>query len=82
MKLLDHPNMVKLYDCIELPPYQKCTVLVLEFIEGGELFDYIVAHRKLKEQEAAKYLRQIISGLSYLHSNMIVHRGDSSNMNC
>jgi serine/threonine protein kinase len=41
--------------------------LVLEYIEGGELFDYLVKRGKLEEAEAAKYFRQIIAGVSYCH---------------
>jgi serine/threonine-protein kinase HSL1 (negative regulator of Swe1 kinase) len=41
--------------------------LVLEYIEGGELFDYLVKKGKLEEKEAAKYFRQIIAGVSYCH---------------
>jgi serine/threonine protein kinase len=41
--------------------------LVLEYIEGGELFDYLVKKGKLEEEEAAKYFRQIIAGVSYCH---------------
>jgi serine/threonine-protein kinase HSL1 (negative regulator of Swe1 kinase) len=40
---------------------------VLEYIEGGELFDYLVKKGKLEEAEAAKYFRQIIAGVSYCH---------------
>ena len=41
--------------------------LVLEYIEGGELFDYLVKKGKLEEAEAAKYFRQIIAGVAYCH---------------
>ena len=41
---------------------------------GGELFDYIVKHQRLKEDEACKFLQQIISGIEYIHKLGIVHR--------
>jgi serine/threonine-protein kinase HSL1, negative regulator of Swe1 kinase len=41
--------------------------LVLEYISGGELFDYLVKKGRLQEPEAAKYFRQIIAGVSYCH---------------
>ena len=41
---------------------------------GGELFDYVVKHQRLKEDEACKFLQQIISGIEYLHELGIVHR--------
>jgi serine/threonine-protein kinase HSL1, negative regulator of Swe1 kinase len=40
---------------------------VLEYIEGGELFDYLVKKGKLEEAEAVKYFRQIIAGVAYCH---------------
>jgi len=41
---------------------------------GGELFDHILAHRYLKEKDAAKLFAQLISGVHYLHQKKIVHR--------
>ena len=73
MKLLEHPNIVKLYDVIE-DPKTGTYYLVLELAAGGELFDYIVARGKLKEREARKFFRQIISGVEYCHSNLVIHR--------
>ena len=48
--------------------------LVLEYIEGGELFHYIIDHGRLPEQEAVRIFRQMISGLSYCHRFNICHR--------
>lgn len=73
LKLLEHPNIVKLYDVIE-DPKTGTYYLVLELAAGGELFDYIVARGKLKEREARKFFRQIISGVEYCHSNLVIHR--------
>ena len=46
----------------------------MEYASGGELFDYIVANTRLKEEEACKYFQQIISGVEYIHQLNIVHR--------
>eukprot|EP01117_Protostelium_nocturnum_P008052 TRINITY_DN2866_c0_g1_i1.p1 TRINITY_DN2866_c0_g1~~TRINITY_DN2866_c0_g1_i1.p1 ORF type:complete len:501 (+),score=195.28 TRINITY_DN2866_c0_g1_i1:668-2170(+) len=73
MALLDHPNIVKLFEVIEMAD-KKTTCLVLEFIEGGELFDYIVANRRLREPEAIRFFRQIISAVEYCHANLVIHR--------
>jgi serine/threonine protein kinase len=48
MKLLDHPNIVKLYDLISHRD-DKQTFLVQEYISRGELFDYIVANGRIRE---------------------------------
>ena len=41
---------------------------------GGELFEYILAHRYLEEYEAKKFFAQLLSGINYLHKNHLVHR--------
>ncbi|KAK9736818.1 Adenylate sensor of SNF1-like protein kinase [Popillia japonica] len=46
----------------------------MEYVSGGELFDYIVKHGKLQEHEARRFFQQIISGVDYCHRHMIVHR--------
>ena len=46
----------------------------MEFVSGGELFDYIVQHQKVKEKEACSFLHQILSGVEYLSHLNIVHR--------
>jgi serine/threonine protein kinase len=74
LQLMDHPHIVKLYDVIEIQE-KGITCLVLEFIEGGELFDYIVANKRIKEPEAINFFRQIISAVEYCHSNLVIHRG-------
>ena len=48
--------------------------IILEYASGGELFDHILAHRYLKEKDAAKLFSQLISGVWYIHQKKIVHR--------
>lgn len=48
--------------------------MVFEFVDGGQMLDYIISHGKLKEKQARKFVRQIGSALSYLHQNSVVHR--------
>jgi len=48
--------------------------MVMEFVSGGELFEYIIKHGKLKEQEARRFFQQVISGVDYCHRHMVVHR--------
>jgi serine/threonine protein kinase len=46
----------------------------MEYVEGGELFDYLVARGKLHADEALHYFQQIISGVDYCHRFHICHR--------
>ncbi len=48
--------------------------IIIEYASGGELFDHILAHRYLREKDAAKLFAQLVSGVSYLHAKKIVHR--------
>ncbi|KAJ3100883.1 Serine/threonine-protein kinase par-1 [Phlyctochytrium planicorne] len=71
MKMLHHPHIVKLYEVIET----KYTVfLVMEYASGGELYDYLVVHGKMKEKEARAKFRQILSAVSYCHKKRVIHR--------
>lgn len=47
--------------------------MVLEYA-GGELFDYIVTHGRMKEDEARRFFQQIIDAVDYCHRHKIVHR--------
>ncbi|GAA5903165.1 uncharacterized protein JCM6883_002717 [Sporobolomyces salmoneus] len=71
LKMVRHPNIVRLYDVIET---EKYIGIVLEYASGGELFDHILAHRYLKERDASRLFAQLISGVSYLHRKGVVHR--------
>ncbi|CAG0892432.1 unnamed protein product [Darwinula stevensoni] len=71
LKLFRHPHIIKLYQVISTP---TDIFMVMEYVSGGELFDYIVKHGRLKEHEARRFFQQIISGIDYCHKRMIVHR--------
>lgn len=71
LKLFRHPHIIKLYQVISTP---SDIFMVMEYVSGGELFDYILKHGKLEEREARRFFQQIISGVDYCHRHMVVHR--------
>ncbi|KZT23657.1 Pkinase-domain-containing protein [Neolentinus lepideus HHB14362 ss-1] len=71
MKLMNHPNIMRIYDVYE---GDKELYLILEYVEGGELFDYLVNHGKLRPLQALAYFKQIVYGLNYAHTFSIIHR--------
>jgi serine/threonine protein kinase len=71
MKLFNHPNIMRIYDVYE---GEKELYLVLEYVEGGELFDFLVNRGRLPPLEALAYFKQIVFGLNYAHAFSIIHR--------
>ena len=71
LKKIIHPNICQLYETYStLHNYY----LMMEYIEGGDLFDYITSHSFLSEQQSCFYYRQIISVIEYLNEMGISHR--------
>ena len=71
LKNLRHPNIVHLYNAIQT---EEKIYLIMEYVKGRELFDYIVMKKKLSEYESCLFFQQIISGIEYLHKIKYVHR--------
>lgn len=72
MKLVQHPNVVRLYEAIDT---QTKLYLVLELGDGGDLYDFIMRHDAgLNEDLAREYFRQIVRAISYCHELHVVHR--------
>lgn len=71
LKMVKHPNLIQLYEIVET---SKQIYLIMEYASGGELFDYIVSHSKVKEPQACKFLQQILAGVEYLHKLNVIHR--------
>ncbi|MCJ1386530.1 hypothetical protein MMC17_009656 [Xylographa soralifera] len=88
MKLIEHPNIISLYDVWEnrgemwaffvdrLPENSLTWIryLIMEFVEGGELYGHIDKHKRLTEYESVRIFRQMLSGLAYCHGLNIYHR--------
>ncbi|XP_046839981.1 5'-AMP-activated protein kinase catalytic subunit alpha-2-like [Xenia sp. Carnegie-2017] len=71
LKLFRHPHIIKLYQVISTP---TDIFMIMEYVSGGELFEYILKHGKSEEHSARKFFQQIISGVDYCHRHMVVHR--------
>ena len=71
MKLIEHPSVMRLYDVWETSTE---LYLILEYVEGGELFDYICENGRLSTSEALGYFQQIIAAVDYCHHFNIAHR--------
>ncbi|KAK1758555.1 kinase-like domain-containing protein [Echria macrotheca] len=71
LKLVQHPNILQLLDLWE---NRHDIYLVTEFVENGDLFDYINWHGPIAEEEAMWYFRQIMAAIDYCHSLNICHR--------
>ena len=71
LKKISHPNITKIF---EIFSDSKKYYIIMEFLEGGELFEAITNIGSFTEASASKVLKQILSAVYYLHSNHIVHR--------
>lgn len=68
---LSHPNIVRLHEMVET---DRHIGIIMEYASGGELFDYILNNRYLKDNSARRLFAQLVSGVGYLHKKGIVHR--------
>lgn len=71
LKLLKHPNVVRLHEVLAS---KSKIYMVLEYVNGGELFDRIASQGKLPEAEGRKLFQQLIDGVSYCHNKGVFHR--------
>jgi len=71
MKKVNHPNVLKLQEVYET---DETISLVMELVDGGELFYKIVEKGNYSEKDAVKIVRQMVQGVDYLHAQGIAHR--------
>ncbi|KIM44218.1 hypothetical protein M413DRAFT_376918 [Hebeloma cylindrosporum] len=69
--LLYHPYICGMREMII---HQHHYYMVFEYVNGGQMLDYIISHGRLRERVARKFARQIGSALEYCHLNSVVHR--------
>uniref|UniRef100_A0A8B9QQG3 Myosin light chain kinase family member 4 n=1 Tax=Anas platyrhynchos TaxID=8839 RepID=A0A8B9QQG3_ANAPL len=71
MNQLNHVNLIQLYDAFES---KNDIVLVMEYVEGGELFDRIIDENcNLTEMDTISFIKQICEGIQYMHQMYILH---------
>ncbi|KAM9286031.1 myosin light chain kinase family member 4 [Cariama cristata] len=71
MNQLNHVNLIQLYDAFES---KNDIVLVMEYLEGGELFDRIIDENcNLTEMDTILFIKQICEGIQYMHQMYILH---------
>ena len=70
MRKLNHPNITKILETFE---DEKFYFIIMEYINGGNLFSYVKKRRKLSEKVAKFLFKQIILAIKYIHSQLIVH---------
>lgn len=71
LKFLEHPNIIRIYEVVYTDDY---VYMVVEYVAGGELFDYLVDHKHLSEGQARLFFQQLISAVEYCHARRVVHR--------
>ena len=71
MKNLNHPNITKILEMFE---DEKYFLIIMEYINGGNLFSFVKKRKRLSEKTAKFLFRQIILGIQHIHSKNIVHR--------
>ena len=71
MRRLSHKNIIKLYQVMESDTF---IYIITEFAANGEIFDWLVANKKMSEHQAAKTFSQIVNAVNYCHQHRVVHR--------
>lgn len=67
----NHPNILKLYGFFD---DQEHIYLILEYMEEGTLYSHFKKNKALKQDDASRKLRDVLSAVAYMHSKSIAHR--------
>ncbi|MGM9688134.1 MAG: protein kinase [Alloprevotella sp.] len=70
---IDHPSIVKLYSAFR-DPQTQCYYIVMEYVEGENLEDYIARHGAIPPQQAVELMLRVLDALQCVHSSRIIHR--------
>ncbi|XP_033640975.1 twitchin-like isoform X1 [Asterias rubens] len=70
MSALQHPRLLQLHDAYDS---DNQMVMILDFLSGGDIFDRIKDRDQLSEEEVARYTKQVLEGLNYLHLRNYMH---------
>jgi serine/threonine protein kinase len=73
LKGLNHPNIVKFKNCFVIKKTLQA-YFIMEYLEGGELLEYLREKGQLAEDEAAEIFKQILSAVDYCHRQKVIHR--------
>mmetsp|Transcript_26360 Transcript_26360/g.44493 ORF Transcript_26360/g.44493 Transcript_26360/m.44493 type:complete len:344 (-) Transcript_26360:111-1142(-) len=71
MKRIRHRNIVSTYELYETP---KCLWIILELVDGGDLYHFLANAEGYNEVIASRQMKQALAGIHYLHSLGVVHR--------
>lgn len=72
LKCLKHKSIVKIHNCLTLRNMKM--VIIMEYLQGGELLEFVQKNKQLDEPTALKIIKQIVSAMTYCHSNGLIHR--------
>ena len=71
LKKIRHSNIIRLLEVFESP---KHFLMVMEYVGGGDLLQYVKQRKRLSEQEAKPIFKQIVYGLGHCHCRSVLHR--------
>lgn len=66
-----HPHVVRIHELIDT---MNTCFIIMDYVDGGELFDYISQNPRLTEYDSIRIMRQILSAVNFCHNNRVCHR--------